>query len=33
MFETTEKALETIKAYMKEQKLTSALRVAMSGGG
>ncbi len=33
MFEATEKALENIKGYMKEQKLVSAIRVAMSGGG
>jgi Fe-S cluster assembly iron-binding protein IscA len=33
MFEATEKALESIKSYMKEQNLTSAVRVAMSGGG
>jgi Fe-S cluster assembly iron-binding protein IscA len=33
MFEATEKALESIKSYMKEQNLASAIRVAMSGGG
>jgi Fe-S cluster assembly iron-binding protein IscA len=33
MFEATEKALETIKAYMKEQNLASPVRIAMSGGG
>jgi Fe-S cluster assembly iron-binding protein IscA len=33
MFEATEKALETIKAYMKEQNLASAIRIAMSSGG
>jgi Fe-S cluster assembly iron-binding protein IscA len=32
-FEATEKALESIRAYMKEQNLVSAIRVAMSGGG
>jgi Fe-S cluster assembly iron-binding protein IscA len=33
MFDATEKAVEMIKAYMKEQNLASAIRVAMSGGG
>jgi Fe-S cluster assembly iron-binding protein IscA len=33
MFDATEEALETIKAYMKEQNLASAVRISMSGGG
>jgi len=33
MFDATEEALETIKAYMKEQNLASTVRIAMSGGG
>ncbi len=33
MFEATEKALEGIKSYMKEQNLASAVRIAMSDGG
>ncbi len=33
MFETTEKALEMIKQYVKEQNLKGSIRVAMSAGG
>ncbi len=33
MFEATEKALEVIKQYVKEQNLQASIRVAMSAGG
>ncbi len=33
MFEATEKALEVIKQYVKEQNLKASIRVAMSAGG
>ncbi len=33
MFEVTEKALESIKQYVKEQNLEASIRIAMSAGG
>lgn len=33
MFEATEKALEFIKQYVKEQNLKASIRIAMSAGG
>jgi hypothetical protein len=33
MFEATQKALEAITVYMKEQNVTSAMRIALLDGG
>ena len=33
MFEVTEVATENLKSYMEENKIDSALRVAIMGGG
>jgi Fe-S cluster assembly iron-binding protein IscA len=33
MFEVTESATQNLKSYMEENKIDSALRVAIMGGG